>query len=181
MQVWLVIYLVKRTRDKDTCFWFNWSSTSFCSIIKEELEDISESVNRRRTDNTMPKRKRKEGQTTIYNTDLVFKEYCAVQVFTLPLFFDPSPSVYSATIFWSDLGLIQLRFGYLRPSKIQRIQLNQKHVSLSRVLFTKYITNQTCIILGAIMFRKLYFKRKVFAYRPLVDFRLSGLLSHKDV
>jgi hypothetical protein len=35
----------------------------------EEFEDTkSESVNRRRTDNTMAKRKRTEGQTTIYKT-----------------------------------------------------------------------------------------------------------------
>ena len=46
--------------------------------------------------------------------------------------------------------LMQLGFGYLRPSKIQRIQINQKHGSLSRVIFTKYITNQICLILSVI-------------------------------
>jgi len=38
---------------------------------KEEFEDTkgqSESVNRRRTDNTMTKRKRTKGQTMIYKT-----------------------------------------------------------------------------------------------------------------
>ena len=40
-----------------------------CSFWQEEFEDTNggtESVNRRRTDNTIAKRKRTKGQTTIY-------------------------------------------------------------------------------------------------------------------
>jgi len=48
-----------------------FSTSEIPSLTQEEFEDTkgySESVNRRRTDNTMAKRKSTKGQTTIYKT-----------------------------------------------------------------------------------------------------------------